>query len=106
MFARCVTVRIKAGMSAEASHILESEVLPLLRGRRGFQDAIFLAAPDGTETVGISLWDSQESADAYQNETFAAVERITAKVTEGTPQVKTYEVSHTTLRRTAARGNA
>jgi hypothetical protein len=52
------------------------------------------------------LWDSKESAAAYQKETYPEVERLVSKVIEeGPTQVKTYDVSVSTIqavrRRTA-----
>ena len=106
MFARSVSMRLKPNLKADFNKTLENDILPLLRNRKGFQDEVCLIAPDGTEAVGISLWDSRESAAAYQKETYPEVERLLSKVIEeGTTQVKTYDVSVSTIqavrRRTA-----
>ena len=102
MFARSVSMRLKPNMKADFNRTLENEILPLLRNRKGFQDEWCLVTPDGTEAVGISLWDSKESAEAYQEETYPEVERLLSKVIEGTTQVKTYDVSVSTIQ--AVRG--
>jgi hypothetical protein len=97
MFARSVSMRLKPNLKADFNKTLENDILPLLRNRKGFQDEVCLIAPDGTEAVGISLWDSKESATAYQRETYPEVERLLSKVIEGTAQVKTYDVSVSTI---------
>lgn len=101
MFARHVSMRLKPNNVVEFNRILEKEVIPLLRKHRGFRDEIALISPSGTEVVGISFWDQKENAEAYQRESYAEVQRLLAKLLEGTPLVQTYEVSHSTLHQLA-----
>ena len=104
MFARTVTVRLKSNSVADFNRTLENEIIPILRKQRGFQNELTLVTPDGMEAIGISLWDTKQSAEAYQRETFPEVQKLLSKSIEGTPQVKTYEVSYTTITK-AARGS-
>ena len=106
MFARHVTMRLKPNTVAEFTRTLENEVIPLLQKQRGFRDEIVLVVPGGTEAVGISFWDQKENADAYSRETYPEVQKLLAKVIEGTPRVQTYEVSNSTFHRIAARATA
>jgi len=92
-------MRLKSNMTADFNRTLENEILPLLRKRKGFQDELCLVAPNGTEAIGISVWDSKENAEAYQKETYPEVQRLLSKVIEGTARVKTYEVSVSTLQK-------
>jgi len=103
MFTRSVTMRIKPNTVAEFNKTLEKEILPLLQKQRGFQDELILVAPNGSEVVGLSLWDRKEDAEAYQRTAYSEVQKILSKVIEGTPQVQTYEVGLSTLHKTAAR---
>lgn len=77
--------------------ILENEILPLLRKQQGFADEVTLIASTGSEAVGISLWDTKENAEAYNRATYPEVQRLLSKVSTGTPEVKTYDVSVSTL---------
>ena len=104
MFARSVTIRLKSNSVAEFNRTLEKEVLPLLQKQRGFQDEISLVAANGTEAVAISLWDNKEDAESYNRATYPEVQKLLAKVSEGTPQVQTYEVGASTFHKVAARG--
>jgi heme-degrading monooxygenase HmoA len=104
MFARSVAVRLKPNSVAEFNKTLEKEILPLLRKQKGFRDEISLIASNGSEAVGISLWDQKEAAEAYNRTTYPDVQKLLAKVSEGTPQVQTYEVGTSTIHKTAARG--
>ena len=102
MFASSVTIRLKSNAVAEFNRTLEKEILPLLQKQRGFRDEISLVASNGSE-VGISLWDRKEDAEAYNRSTYAEVQKLLARVSEGTPQVQTYEVGTSTIHKTAAR---
>ncbi len=104
MLARSVSIRLKPNSVAELNRIIEKEILPLLRKQKGFQDELTLIASSGLEAVGISLWDQKENADAYNRATYSEVQRLLSKVIEGTPEVKTYEVSVSTFPLAAAQG--
>src|SRR5712664_2711971 len=102
MFARFVSMRLKSGNLTELNHILEKEVLPLLQLQKGFREEIVLTNPNGAEAVGISIWEQKENAESYNREKFPEVQQLLTKVLDGTPQVKTYEVSHSTVHKIAA----
>lgn len=106
MFARCVNIPLKPNALAEFNKTLEKEVLPLLQKQKGFRDELTLVAPDGLEVIGISLWEQKDDAEAYNRTTYPEVQKLLAKVTEGTPRVQTYEVSTSTIHKAAARGVA
>ena len=103
MFARSVTVRLKPNSVAEFNRTLEKEILPLLQKQKGFRDEISLVATNGSEVLGISLWDHKEDAEAYNRTTYPEVQRLLAKVSEGTPQVQTYDVATSTIHKVTAR---
>ena len=99
MFARIVRMRIKSTDTSQLTQTLENEVLPVLKSQRGFRDELIFVAPDRKEAVGISIWDSQQDAEAYQKTGFTEVQRIIKTVAEGTPQVETFEVAHSTIQK-------
>ena len=102
MFARSVTMHVKPSAVAEINKTIEKEVLPLLQKQKGFRDELVLVSSNGTEVLGISLWDQKTDAEAYQRTTFPEVQKILSKVVEGTPQVQNYDVSHSTIHKVAA----
>lgn len=102
MFARSVTMRLKPNTEVDFKNTLENEILPLLRQRKGFRDELVLITQNGTEAVGISLWDNKENAEAYQKEGFPDIKRRLTKLIEGTPQVHAYEVPLSTFHKVAA----
>jgi heme-degrading monooxygenase HmoA len=106
MFARSVTIRVKPNAISEFNRTFEKEILPLLQKQKGFQDAISLVASNGSEVVGISLWDQKEDAKAYNLTTYTEVQKVPSKGIEGTPQVQTYEVSVSTFHKVAAHSRA
>ena len=103
MFARNVTLHLKANTAPEFTRTLETDVLPLLRKQNGFKDEITFVAPDGAEAIAISLWDRKESAEAYGRDTYPEVLKSLARVIEGTPEVLNYEVANSTCHKIAAR---
>jgi hypothetical protein len=102
MFARSISMRLKPNSVAEFNRALENEILPLLRKQRGFQDELVLVSSNGTDAVGISLWDQKDNAETYNRTTYPEVQKLLSKVIEGTPQVQTYDVSSSTLHKAAA----
>lgn len=96
MFARNVSMQLKPNATGEFTRMLEQDVLPLLRKQSGFADELTFIGSDGTEVVAISLWDEKESADAYKRDGYPEVLKGLAQVLEGTPVVRTYEVSTST----------
>jgi hypothetical protein len=106
MFARNVSIRLKANSASEFTKLMEDEVIPLLRKQKGFRDEMTFVSPDGKEAVGISLWDQKEHADTYNRDAYPQVLKAMARVVEGTPQVHSYEVSNSTFHKIAVHATA
>jgi heme-degrading monooxygenase HmoA len=95
-------MRLKPNTIVDFKNTLENEILPLLRQRKGFRDELVLVAQNGTDAVGISLWDNKENAEAYQKEGYPDIQKRLTTLIEGTPQVQTYEVSLSTFHKVVA----
>jgi len=102
MFARSISINLKPNSVAEFTRLIEKECLPTLRKQRGFKDEITLVGPGGAEALAISLWETKENAEFYSRDAYPGVLKTLGKVIEGTPQVRTYEVSNSTLHNVAA----
>ncbi len=102
MFARNVSMHLKPNTAGEFTRTLERDIVPMLRKQSGFADELTFLNSNGTEAVAISLWDNQESADSYSRDSYAEVLKGLAKVVDGTPVVRTFEVSNSTFHRIAA----
>ena len=102
MYARNVTLHLKANQAAEFTRTLEKDVLPMLRQQAGFKDEITFLTPDGNGAVAISLWEKKENAEAYGRDTYPAVLQSLERVVEGTPEVDSYEVSNSTFHKIAS----
>jgi len=101
MYARNVTLHLKANTAPEFTQTFEKDILPLLRKQNGFKDEISFVAPDRAEAVAISLWDRKENADTYSRDIYPQVLKSLANVVEGTPKVETFEVSNSTFHKIA-----
>jgi hypothetical protein len=103
MYAREVSMHLKNDVGREFTTTFENDILPLLRKQDGFKDEITFLDAGNKDAVAISLWDRQESADLYSRDTYPQVLKGLAKVIEGTPEVRAYEVSNSTFHKIAAR---
>lgn len=101
MFARSVSTHLKPNGIAEFTRVIESEVIPLLRRQRGFQDEITFFVPGGSEAVEISLWDRKEDADAYGRQACPGLAKALENLIEGDSEVRTYAVSNSTFHKIA-----
>jgi heme-degrading monooxygenase HmoA len=101
MFAHSVTIRLKPNGLAEFNKTFEKEILPLLRKQKGYRYKMRMVAPNGA-VVGISMWDHKEDAEAYHRAAYPEVQKLLSKVSEGTPEIQTYEVPRSTIHKTAS----
>ncbi|HZP01045.1 MAG TPA: hypothetical protein VFD30_12185 [Terriglobia bacterium] len=106
MFARQVTLHLKPNTVGEFSRTMEKEVIPLLRKQKGFQDEITFIASEGREALALSIWDVKENGEDYGRRGYPDVLKVLAKLVEGTPQVRTYEVSNSTFHTITSRTTA
>lgn len=102
MVARSLSLHLKPNRVEEFTGIIEHEVIPMMRGLKGFQDKIVLVAAGGLEAIGLSFWDQKEDAEAYGHGTYRKVIKALAKVVEGTPRIEIREVSNSTFHRIPA----
>jgi len=102
MFARNVSIRLKANSSAAFTKQIENETIPALRKQKGFEGELTFLASAGADAVAISFWNNKESADAYARNGYPEVLNTLNKFVEGTPKVQTYEVSNSTFHKIAA----
>jgi heme-degrading monooxygenase HmoA len=102
MFARRVYLQLKPNSVAELTKRLETEIIPLLRKQKGFQDEIAFVGQGGKEAFAISLWDSAENAEAYSRAAYPEVAKLLAGVVEGAPRLETFEVANSTFHKIAS----
>jgi len=103
VYARNVTLNLKANSAPEFTRMLETDVLPVLRKQNGFKDEITFVAENGKEALAISLWENKENAEVYSRDTYPALLRGLANIVEGTPQVEAYEVANSTFHKIASK---
>jgi hypothetical protein len=102
MFSRIVTMHLKPNRVAELTKTVEEQILPLLQKQEGFKDEIFFVKPDGTEAIGISLWNRKDDAESYSSKAYPKVLAALTNFVDGSPQVRTYEVTNSTFHKIAA----
>jgi heme-degrading monooxygenase HmoA len=102
MYARIVRMKLKKDADAEFARIFENEVIPILSQQEGFRHALTLVAKESSEVTGISFWNKRQFAENYNNTHYAAVLKSLDSVIDGTPEVKTFVVTSSTLRKSPA----
>ena len=103
MFGRQVTLKLKGNNSAtELNRIAETEILPILRKQKGFRDESVLIAPERSEAIANSFWDTKADAEAYDRTTYPEVLKTLSNVIDGTPTVKNFEFANSTFHQVAA----
>ncbi|MGH9713090.1 MAG: hypothetical protein ACRD5M_07310 [Candidatus Acidiferrales bacterium] len=97
MFARKLTLQLKPNSKPEFTKTMDTNIIPLLRKQKGFQDELVFVAPTANEVFAISVWDGKDNAEAYGRTIYPEIMRTLSGVVEGTPQVHSYEVLSSTL---------
>ncbi|HET9531253.1 MAG TPA: antibiotic biosynthesis monooxygenase [Blastocatellia bacterium] len=92
MFARHVSIRLRADSIPRFIRVITSEVVPLLREQKGFLDQIIFLSPDRPEALVITFWDDRESEEAFDRTLNPEVTRSLSEVIEGSPKVERFEV--------------
>jgi heme-degrading monooxygenase HmoA len=99
-------MQLKPDSRIDFTQKVESEILPLLRKQKGFKDEMTFVDPESKDVVAVSLWDSKESAEAYNRGPYAEVTKILSKLVRVTPRLRTFEVAHSTFHKIAAKQKA
>jgi len=100
MFGRQVTMKLKPNSTSELTRLADNEIIPILRKQKGFRDETTLIAPERSEAIANSFWDTREDADAYNRIGYPEVLKTLSNVIEGTPTVKTFEFATSTFHKT------
>jgi heme-degrading monooxygenase HmoA len=96
-------MKLKANTAPEFNLLIENEILPLLRKQHGFRDEITFVAPERSEVVAISFWETKENCETYNRTGYPEVLKIVSKFVEGTPKVENFELLSSTLHKLAAK---
>ena len=99
MFGRQVTMRLKANSASELTRIADTEILPIMRKQKGFRDETTLIAPERSEAIVSSFWESKEDAEAYDLAAYPDVLKILERVIGEAPTVKNFEIARSTFRK-------
>jgi hypothetical protein len=102
MFARKVSLRLKADAAGPFIQKMEEEIIPLLRKQQGFLDEFTLIAQSGKEIYAYSFWASSEDAERYNRTTFNEVKNLLADLVDGALRIHTYMVANSTYHKLAA----
>ena len=101
MFARKVSVRLKADAAGPFIRKMEDEIIPLLRKQKGFLDELTLISQSGKEIYAYSFWEKSEDADRYDRTNFRDVTDRLADLIDGPLRVHTYMVANSTFHKIA-----
>jgi hypothetical protein len=94
---------VKSGALAAFTEMIETEIVPLVRPLKGFQDALTLIAPGDREAIGISVWSRRMDADRYGRGTEKEAMRRLALLLDDFGAAKTFRLSNSTFHNIGAR---
>ena len=103
MFVRNVIMTLKQNTASEFGRLIENDILPMLRTQPGFRDEISFVAPERSEAIAISFWETKENCENYETTVYPEILKILAAVVEGTPKVETLVLATSTLHKLAAK---
>jgi hypothetical protein len=102
MFARKVSVRLRADAAGAFIQKMEDEIIPLLRKQKGFLDELTLISQRGKEIYTYSFWETSEDAEQYDRTAFRDVTDLLTGLVEGALRVHTYMVANSTFHKLAS----
>lgn len=102
MFARKVSVRLRADAAGPFIQKMEDEIIPLLRKQKGFLDELTLVSQSGKEIYAYSFWENSDDAETYDRTTFKEITNLLTGLIEGTARIHTYMVANSTFHKIAA----
>jgi len=79
MIARQVSMVLKASCTAQITRTIKNEVIPLLRKTRKGSRTKHVRRPDGTEAIGITLWDHKETPQPITAQLYLQVLELLAE---------------------------
>jgi|SRR5579863_5197474 len=102
MFTRVVECTIK-GKSHDFIQKLQNEVLPILHEQNGFVDeTVLVSTTNPQDVLALSFWETKEDADQYHREHFDNISEIIRPLLANDPQVRTFNVEHSTSHKIGA----
>ncbi len=102
MFARKVSMRLRASSAGLFLRKIEDEIIPLLRKQKGFMDELTLIPSGGKEVHAYSFWECSEDAETYDRTVFSEVTTLLTGLIDGPVRVHTYMVGNSTFHKLAA----
>ena len=102
MFGRQVTMKLKPNSATELNRIVDNEIITILRKQKGFRDETTFIAPERSEAVTNSFWDTKGDAEAYNLSAYPEVLKTLSNVIDGPPTVKTFELVSSSFHKPAA----
>jgi len=96
MYARMVKGQYKPDKFDFVTHMLEKDVIPLLKKQQGFRDEVSFFAKDMKEGYAISFWDDKKDLEKYEREVYPKVMEKMAEAFEKQPVAHDFEVSNST----------
>jgi heme-degrading monooxygenase HmoA len=97
MFARIFRVALKPGEGDGYARAIKQKVIPILQKFSGFRDEIAMVSADGKEGIGISFWEREEDAEAYDRAAYADVRKALEPFFVGIPEVRKYQITASTV---------
>lgn len=94
MYARVTTIQFQPGKVDEASRIVQSSIVPVMKEQKGFKGGLLFTQQDTGKAVSINLWETEANLTAF--ETSPLYRELLGKIAgllAGPPVSERYKVS-------------
>ncbi|MCU1284136.1 MAG: hypothetical protein JWO13_486 [Acidobacteriales bacterium] len=102
MFIRNLSIQLKPNSVNKFTTHFATEIIPVLRKQKGFQNALILGAPGKDSVTALSFWDTNENADLYAAAVYPEMLTKMSQFLESTPVVHPAEFLYSTFSQAAA----
>lgn len=97
MYARILRMKLKPNAAKGFVRVHDDEIIPALKRFTGFSGLLTMVSTDGAEAIGLSMWERKANAESYAKEGSSTVLKALERYVEGTPEVRTYDLTNSTL---------
>ena len=91
MHATLVQLATKPGMREKMEKVAD-QMLPVLRGLKGFKNALFMTDYEADEYFGVAVWESKEDAEAAFAATDPRLEEAVGDIVKEPPISRVFEL--------------
>ncbi len=96
MFVLVISTHVKPNADDAFAQAFERRLLPSILAQPGFKGEMLLVVPGGPDVVAVTFWESRETAEQFQRNTWPELLKGAAAVIDPAT-VRMYQLAHSTM---------